>query len=83
MRVYAKIQHQLTEAACVQEAVSSVVQIMQLGVPVARTEILDALSLQAVNAYSHTSFACVPTIFFEFHGSPASLDDQASQVKLL
>ncbi len=52
-----------------EEAVRSVVEAVQLGIPVARAELLDATAMRAVNG--HSGFACVesPTLFFEFHGS--------------
>ena len=51
------------------EAVQSVVEGVQLGIPVARAELLDATAIKAVNLYSGFDYAEVPTVFFEFHGS--------------
>ncbi|MBB4615791.1 FAD-binding oxidoreductase [Novosphingobium taihuense] len=70
----------ISSAVCAFEttrgAVQSVVELIQLGVPVARAEILDDLQIQAVNKWSKLEFAEKPTLFFEFHGSPASVAEQ-------
>jgi D-lactate dehydrogenase (cytochrome) len=57
----------------IDSAVQTVIQTIQLGVPVARIELLDALSLKAINLFSKTTLAEAPTLFFEFHGSPSSV----------
>ncbi len=65
----------------VHDAVRCVIQTIQLGVPIARIELLDTLSVQAINAYSKTALQEAPTLFFEFHGSAAGVDEQASTVQ--
>jgi D-lactate dehydrogenase (cytochrome) len=52
-------------------AASTVITTIQLGVPVARIEIIDEQQLDLVNRYSKTSYPLAPTLFFEFHGSSA------------
>ena len=67
----------------VDAAVQTVIQTIQLGVPVARIELLDTLSLSAINKFSKTTLAEAPTLFFEFHGSPASAAEQAETVQAI
>ncbi|MDD5174803.1 MAG: FAD-linked oxidase C-terminal domain-containing protein [Sterolibacterium sp.] len=75
----------ISSAVCafpdIAEAVNTVIQVIQLGVPIARIELLDALALKAINRYSKTSLREAPTLFFEFHGSPASVEEQARTVE--
>lgn len=61
-------------------AVDTVIQTIQLGVPVARIELLDALTLKAINRYSKTALKELPTLFFEFHGSASSVAEQSQCV---
>jgi len=49
-------------------AVQTVIEAIQLGLRVARIELLDATQLDAINKYSKTSYPLAPTLFFEFHG---------------
>ncbi|MBW8712484.1 MAG: FAD-binding protein, partial [Acidobacteria bacterium] len=49
-------------------AVDTVIATIQLGVPVARIELLDDAQVDAVNRYSKTNYAVAPTLLFEFHG---------------
>lgn len=65
----------------IKAAVDAVIQIIQFGIPVARIELLDTLTLSAVNRYSKTTLKELPTLFFEFHGSPTSADEQAQLVQ--
>ena len=65
----------------VDSAVRAVIQTIQLGVPVARIELLDALTVHAVNRFSKTSLREAPMLFFEFHGSPAGVEEQALTVQ--
>jgi D-lactate dehydrogenase (cytochrome) len=65
-------------------AVDTVIAAIQLGVPVARMELLDETQMDAVNRYSKTSYAIAPTLFLEFHSdSHAHVAEQAATVQAL
>jgi D-lactate dehydrogenase (cytochrome) len=69
--------------ASVADAVDTVMQTIQLGVPIARIELLDRLSMTAINRFSKLSMREAPTLFFEFHGSPAGVEEPAKIVQEL
>ncbi|RIK91377.1 MAG: 2-hydroxy-acid oxidase [Burkholderiales bacterium] len=58
-------------------AIDAVIQIIQIGIPVARCEYVCDRAIRAINAHSHTSLREAHTLFFEFHGSEASVHEQA------
>ena len=63
----------------IEGAVQAVIAAIQLGLGAARLEFLDAPMMAALNLYEKTSYAETPTLFVEFHGSPASVPLQAAQ----
>ncbi len=63
------------------DAVDTVIQIIQLGVPIARVELLDAGSVRAVNRHSRLALHEQPLLLMEFHGSPAGVREQARTVQ--
>ena len=65
----------------IEAAVRTVIQTIQLGVPIARCELIDANSVRAVNAYSRLALREEPMLLMEFHGSPASVQEQAETVQ--
>jgi D-lactate dehydrogenase (cytochrome) len=68
----------------VEGAVNAVIATVQLGIPVARIELLDATQMDAVNRYSKTSYPVGPTLFFEFHSDSARhVEDQARAVEAI
>jgi len=62
-------------------AVNTTIQLIQLGVPIARCELLDANAVQAVNRHAKLSLSERPMLLMEFHGSPASVAEQAQTVQ--
>jgi D-lactate dehydrogenase (cytochrome) len=65
----------------VDAAVRTVIQTIQMGVPIARCELLDAITISAVNRNSNLSLREAPMLFCEFHGTPASVAEQAQAVQ--
>jgi D-lactate dehydrogenase (cytochrome) len=65
----------------VDAAVRTVIQTIQLGIPVARCELLDALTLRAVNQHSRLALREAPTLFCEFHGTQAGVEEQSRTVQ--
>ncbi|HSJ94240.1 MAG TPA: FAD-linked oxidase C-terminal domain-containing protein [Gaiellaceae bacterium] len=86
LRVYATPEA-ISSAVCsfrsLDDAVSCVIQAIQLGVPVARIELLDDVQMDAVNRRSGLSYPLAPTLFLEFHGSAAGVAEQAEEVAAL
>jgi D-lactate dehydrogenase (cytochrome) len=64
-------------------AVRTVIETMQAGVPVARIELLDALTIRSFNAQSGYALPERPTLFLEFHGTGTGVAEQAGTVGAL
>jgi D-lactate dehydrogenase (cytochrome) len=58
----------------VRQVVDAVTDLLRIGLPVARCELLDALAMQSVNEHSGLAEAETPTLFLELHGSAAGVD---------
>jgi D-lactate dehydrogenase (cytochrome) len=62
-------------------AVQTVIQTIQLGVPVARMELLDETQVAACNRYSDLDLPERPLLLLEFHGTPVAVEDEAATVR--
>ena len=62
-------------------AVRTTIQIIQLGVPIARCELLDVNAIRAVNKHSKLNLREAPMLLMEFHGSVAGVAEQAATVQ--
>ena len=62
-------------------AANTVIQTIQLGVPIARCDFVDPLTVRALNNFSKTTLQEKPTVFFEFHGTESSVKEQAELVQ--
>ncbi len=65
------------------DAVRSVIEIIQMGVPVARVEFMDTAAVRSVNLHSKLDLNESPLLLFEFHGSPAGVQEQAQTVQAI
>ncbi len=78
------IPESISSAVCsfktLEGAVETVVQAIQLGIPLARVELLDDVQMRAVNLWSKLDYPELTTLFFEFHGSPAHVTEQVETV---
>jgi D-lactate dehydrogenase (cytochrome) len=81
------VQAAMSAAVCafptIEGAANTVIQTLQMGIPVARSELLCATTMAALNRYSKMSYREMPTLLLEFHGSEASVVEQAETVQEL
>jgi D-lactate dehydrogenase (cytochrome) len=79
------IPERILSAACpfgtLEGACNAVIQSIQLGVGAARMEIVDEVTIRAVNNHSKLALEEKPTLFLEFHGTEASARDQVEQFR--
>jgi D-lactate dehydrogenase (cytochrome) len=84
VRLY-PVQEAMSAAVCAFDSIDgctkTVIQTIQAGVPVARCEIVCERSIDAINKYKKTNYRVAPTLFFEFHGTQASVVEQAETVQ--
>ncbi|MBS7808704.1 FAD-linked oxidase C-terminal domain-containing protein [Variovorax sp. PCZ-1] len=77
------IQAALCSFPSIRDAVATVIQMIQLGVPIARVELIDGNTVRMVNAHSKTTLSEQPTLMMEFHGSPNGVAEQIETVQEL
>jgi len=86
VRLYA-VPDAMSAAVCsfrdMKGAVDTVIQTLQHGIPIARSEALCGLTMKAINAYNKTSYKEQPTLWIEFHGTEASVAEQAQLVQAI
>ena len=63
------------------DAVNTTIQIIQLGVPIARCELLDGNTVGMVNRHSKLNLPETPLLLMEFHGSPNGVKEQVQTVQ--
>jgi D-lactate dehydrogenase (cytochrome) len=61
----------------VRAACDTVIATIQMGIPVARIELVNALQMRAMKNYSHLDYPESPCLFVEFHGTDAGVAEQA------
>jgi len=61
-------------------AVDTVIQTIQMGVPIARMEFVDALTARGFNLHADAGLPEAPHLFLEFHGSETAVREQAEVV---
>ena len=84
LRIY-PLPEAVSAAVCsfptIEAAVQTTIAIIQMGVPIARVELLDGGSVKIVNQYAKLTLAETPLLLMEFHGSPAGVQEQAQTVQ--
>ena len=79
------MQAAMSAAVCafpsIEGAANTVIQTLQHGIPVARSELLCGTTMAALNRFNKMSYRESPTLLLEFHGSEASVVEQAQTVQ--
>ena len=65
----------------IEAAVRSTIQIIQMGIPIARVELIDSNTVRMVNTYAKLGLSESPLLLMEFHGSPSGVKEQAEWVQ--
>ena len=80
-----RIPEEIASAICsfpdTASAVRTIIETIQIGIPIARSELMDSTSIEAVNEYSKLDLPIKEHLFFEFHGSTSSVKEQSEAVQ--
>ena len=84
LRLY-PVPEAISAATCsfpsIEAAVRTTIQTIQMGIPIARVELIDHNTVRMVNAHSKLGLREEPMLLMEFHGSPAGVQEQAQMVQ--
>ena len=84
LRIY-PLPEAVSAAVCsfpsIEAAVRTTIQVIQMGIPIARVELVDAKTVRMVNRHSKLGLREEPMLLMEFHGSPAGVKEQAETVQ--
>jgi D-lactate dehydrogenase (cytochrome) len=76
---------QVSAAVCsfprIADAVQTTIEIIQMGVPIARCELLDVNAVRAVNLHDKLNLREGPMLLMEFHGTPSGVKEQIDTVQ--
>ena len=84
LRVY-PLPEAISAAVCsfpsIEAAVRTTIEIIQMGIPIARVEFVDGATVAMFNQHSKLALREEPLLLMEFHGSPAGVKEQAELVQ--
>ena len=86
LRVYGipeKISSAVVAFSELDRAVQAVITTIQIGIPIARIELLDDSMMEALNKYSKLDYPEEHTLFLEFHGTENSVQEQVETVQMI
>jgi D-lactate dehydrogenase (cytochrome) len=65
----------------IEPAGRAAVAMIRSGMRIGRVELVDARTVEAVNVYKGTDYAIAPTLFLEFSGSEASVEEDVERAR--
>ena len=84
LRIY-PLPEAISAAICsfpsIEAAVRTTIQVIQMGIPIARVELIDVNTVRMVNTYAKLNLREEPMLLMEFHGSPSGVKEQAETVQ--